>query len=184
MVNLQTSEQIFNTLMNGRIINREKIDNDVLVPEPLFTEIMDNLEAYQKQYEMSGFKFIHSGDYVYITEDEKNKTDIAMKAQILLLLISKYLNNNNFSLQKIKHLNVGLSRSDILGIRNMQETAELLTRAGMGDDVYVQIKNILVERNILLEKTSSESYILSAIGEKFFDELQPLYLDTTETSEI
>lgn len=103
MVNLQTSEQIFSTLMNGRIINREKIDNDVLVPEPLFMEIMDNLQAYQKQYEMSGYTFIHSGEYVYIIEDEKGKTDIAMKAQILLLLIGKYLNNNNFSLQKIKN---------------------------------------------------------------------------------
>ena len=176
MVNLGNSELIFNTLMNGRIINREMIDNDVLVPNPLFNEIMDHLEDYQKQYEMSGFKFIHSGDYVYITEDEKNKTDIAMKAQILLLLIGKYLNNNNFSLQKIKHLNAGLTRSDILGIQNMPESLELLNRAGMGDDIYTQIKNILVERHILLEKTSSESFILSAIGEKFFDELQPLYL--------
>ena len=72
MVSLQKSEQIFNTLMNGRIINREIIDNDVLVANPLFNEIMDNLEVYKKQYEMSGFKFLHSGDYVYITEDEKN----------------------------------------------------------------------------------------------------------------
>jgi site-specific DNA-adenine methylase len=176
MVSLQKSEQIFNTLMNGRIINREIIDNDVLVANPLFNEIMDNLEVYKKQYEMSGFNFLHSGDYVYITEDEKNKTDIAMKAQILLLLIGKYLNNNNYSLQKIKHLNVGLTRSDILGVQAMPETIELLNRAGMGDDVFVQIKNILVERHILLEKTSSESFILSAIGEKFFDELQPLYL--------
>ena len=176
MVSLQKSEQIFNTLMNGRIINREIIDNDVLVANPLFNEIMDNLEVYKKQYEMIGFKFLHSGDYVYITEDEKNKTDIAMKAQILLLLIGKYLNNNNYSLQKIKHLNVGLTRSDILGVQAMPETIELLNRAGMGDDVFVQIKNILVERHILLEKTSSESFILSAIGEKFFDELHPLYL--------
>ena len=162
MVSLQKSEQIFNTLMNGRIINREIIDNDVLVANPLFNEIMDNLEVYKKQYEMSGFKFLHSGDYVYITEDEKNKTDIAMKAQILLLLIGKYLNNNNYSLQKIKHLNVGLTRSDILGVQAMPET--------------IEFKNILVERHILLEKTSSESFILSAIGEKFFDELHPLYL--------
>lgn len=66
----------------------------------------------------------------------------------------------------------------------MQETAELLNRAGMGDDIYVQIKNILVERKILLEKTSSESYILSTIGEKFFDELQPLYLDSAAKQEI
>lgn len=177
MLNLQRSEQIFNTLMNGRVINREIIDNDVLVPNPLFNEIMDHLEDYQKQYEMSGFQFVHSGDYVYITEDEKSKTEIAMKAQILLLLIGKYLNNNNFSLQKIKHLNVGLTRSDITGIQNMPETIELLNRAGMGDDVFSQIKNILVERHILLEKTTSDAFILSAIGEKFFDELQPLYLD-------
>ncbi|WP_168407136.1 condensin complex protein MksE [Acinetobacter indicus] len=180
MVNLQNSEKIFNTLMNGRIINREMIQNDTLVSDPLFNEIMENLADYKKQYEMCGFKFIHSGDYVYITEDEKGKTDIAMKAQILLLLIGKYLNNNNFSLQKIKHLNVGLTPSDILGIQNMQETAELLNRAGMGEDVYVQIKNILVERNILLEKTSSETYILSAIGERFFNELLPIYLESKE----
>ena len=176
MINFKNSQLIFNTLMNGRVINREVIINDVLVTNPLFTEIMDNLELYQRQYEMSGFKFIHSGNYVYITEDDKSKTDIAMKAQILLLLIGKYLNNNNFSLKKIKYPNIGLTRSDILGIQAMSESIELLNRAGMGEDVYSQIKSILVERNILLEKTTSDAFILSAIGNEFFDELQPLYL--------
>ena len=178
MVNMHLSGKIYDVLMNGRILTREIIENDTWVQNPLFTEVMDNLGDYRKQYQMSGYNFLSSGDYIYISEDSSDdlKTDISMRAQVLLMLIGKYLNNNNLSLKKLTNLNAGLTLTDIAGIQAMEETSELLIRTGMKeDDLFSSIKNTLVDRNILLEKTSSQAYILSAIGQFFFDDLKNLY---------
>ena len=181
---MQLSVKIYDVLMNGRILNRQIIENDTWIANPLFIEIMDNLDDYRKQYEMSGYNFIASGDYVYIAENSSDdlKTDISMRAQVLLMLIGKYLNNNNFSLQKLNNLNAGLTLADIEGIQKMEETSELLIRTGLKeDDLLSSIKNILVERHILLEKNNTQVYILSAIGQKFFDDLKNLYsIDTRD----
>ena len=186
MIEMQLSVKIYDVLMNGRIINRQILENDHWVNNPLFSEIMDNLDAYRQQYQMSGFCLYSSGDYVYIAENASDdlKTDVSMRAQVLLMLIGKYLNNQNLSLKKLSNLNTGLSLADIAGIQAMPESAELLMRAGMReDDLLSSIKSILVERNILLEKSSSQSYILSAIGEKFYEDLKPLYSqDASESS--
>jgi predicted transcriptional regulator len=62
----------------------------------------------------------------------------------------------------------------------MPDTEELLDRTGMKSELFANIKNILVDRNILLEKTSSQSYVLSAIGRQFFEDLKPLYRTASE----
>jgi len=92
MLNMQLSVKIYDVLMNGRILNRQIIENDTWIANPLFIEIMDNLDDYRKQYEMSGYNFIASGDYVYIAENSSDdlKTDISMRAQVLLMLIGKF----------------------------------------------------------------------------------------------
>jgi hypothetical protein len=184
MLNMQLSVKIYDVLMNGRILNRQIIENDTWIANPLFIEIMDNLDDYRKQYEMSGYNFIASGDYVYIAENSSDdlKTDISMRAQVLLMLIGKFLNNNNFSLQKLNNLNAGLTFADIENIQKMEETSELLIRMGLKEnDLLSSIKNILVERHILLEKINTQAYILSAIGQKFFDDLKNLYsIDTSD----
>lgn len=178
MANLKSSVQIFNQLMNGKVINRDKIDNDAYKANPLFTEIMDNLKEYEHQYEMCGFNFINTEKYVYITDQQQSedlKTDIGMKAQILLLMIGKYLNSKNLSISRITTLSAGITHVELEDIQSMEETVELLERAGLKENFKDNVKNILVDRNILLEKTTSQSYVLSAIGEAFFEELKPLY---------
>jgi len=85
-------------------------------------------------------------------------------------------------LQKLNNLNAGLTFADIENIQKMEETSELLIRMGLKEnDLLSSIKNILVERHILLEKINTQAYILSAIGQKFFDDLKNLYsIDTSD----
>lgn len=185
MANTRLSASIFSELMNGRVINKEVIDNDSFKLNPLFTEVMDNLVEYQKHYEMCGYHFVDTADYIYImdrNQKDELKTDIAMKAQVLLLLIGKYLNNNNYSTHKISSLSAGLTMADISAIQSMPDTEELLERTDMKSELFANIKNILVDRYILLEKTSTQSYVLSAIGRQFFEELKPLYRTISEQS--
>ena len=54
MVDMYKSVEIYNHLMNGRIINRERLgSHGEFESEALFSEIMDNLGDYKNQYAMS-----------------------------------------------------------------------------------------------------------------------------------
>lgn len=178
MVNLDLASKIYNQLMNGRIINREFIDNDNFHLNPLFSEVMDNLAEYEKQYEMCGFKMVKTGEYIYLCENkatEDLKTDVGMHVQILLLLIGKYLNRKNLSLSKITTLSAGISLSEVEEVGKMEEAVELLEKARMTMNFEDAFQKILVRRNIFLVKTTSKRYVLSSIGVNFFEELTPLY---------
>jgi len=176
MYNAAISQRIFSELMNGRIINKTIIDNsNSFTVNPLFTEIMDNLDDYRTQYKMSGYEFVESPDYIYIRErtgDTNNlKTDITMKACVLLLLMGKYLTENNYRISKLIDPTGGLTEADFEAIQDMPDTAEILEKSSMKRDFSASIKPILVERNIMLQKIGESTFILSDSGRAFFDEI-------------
>ena len=74
--------------MNGKVINKHIINNaSELTLNPLFTEIMDNLADYRKQYQMNGSDFIIKPDFVYINDSDvlsEKKSAQAMKVICLL----------------------------------------------------------------------------------------------------
>lgn len=176
MFNAELSKEIFQELMNGKVINKHKLDNAAnLVENELFTEIMLNVRDYKTQYEMSGYEFELSESFVFIRKegfDTKNlKTDPTMKAYLLLVLIAKYLNDHNYRFTKLTDADAGITDADISAMASMPDTEELIDKAGIKGDLLTNIKNVLVKRNIMLEKASSNSYVLSDSGKAFFQEL-------------
>jgi len=175
MVSHKDSAAIFNQLMNGKIINRNILNNaSEREPNRLFTEIMDNLADYRNQYEMCGFIFVEHPDYVYIIDQSAKddmKSEIAMRAYTLLLLIGKFLTANGISLTKLTDASSGLTRADIERIAEMPFTDEVLLRIGVKSDLMTAIKNTLVERYIMLEKTSETAFLLSESGLAFYKEV-------------
>ena len=180
MYNAVMSQRIFNELMNGRIINKTVIDNSNSFTEnSLFTEIIDNLGDYRNQYKMSGYEFVENPDYIYIREltaDKSSlKSDITMKVCVLLLLMGKYLTENNYRISKLIDPSGGLTEADFEAIQHMPDTAEILEKSAMKRDFNASIKPILVERNIMLQKIGSNAFILSDSGRAFFDEIVDSY---------
>lgn len=175
MVDMYKSVEIYNHLMNGRIINRERLgSHGEFESEALFSEIMDNLGDYKNQYAISGFSLIANADYVYIIKGQAHdmaKTDIAMKAYCLLLLLGKYITSHNYRLEKLSVANGGLSLAEFNKIQAMPETKEILERANMGEDLFKSIKSILVERHIMYVHPITQNYLLSNSGKAFFEEL-------------
>jgi hypothetical protein len=98
-----------------------------------------------------------------------------MKACLLLLLLGKYLTENNYRLSKLTDSSGGITIADIEAINEMPDTQEILEKGKMKNDLASAIKSILVERHIMLEKPSSQSYILSDSGRTFFDEIVKSY---------
>ncbi|UZE97235.1 condensin complex protein MksE [Alkalimarinus alittae] len=182
MFNQTKSVQIFNELMNGKVINKSILNNSgSRVDNELFVEIMDNLDVYHNQYRMNGYDFVDKSSYVLIRErsgqKEDLKTDATMKVCVLLLLIGKFINEHNYKIGKLTEANGGLTKSDFEDIEKMPDTAELLDKSGLKKGLWVAIKSNLIDRNILLEMPSAGKYILSDAGIAFYDEIQSNYKD-------
>ena len=136
---------------------------------------MDNLKDYRTQYEMCGFELVEEAEYVFIRDRVSNrddlKTDITMRASLLLLLLGKYITEFNFRFSKLTEISGGITKSDIDLIQEMPNTQEILEKANMKNDLQSLIKTNLVDRHIMLEKVDTQSYILSDSGRAFFDEI-------------
>lgn len=172
------SRYIYKHLMNGKILNRYQLSNGgEWIDNPWFYEVMGNLDDYRHLYTMSGYRLIENSNYVYIMDDEgtESKTDITMKAYCLLLIIGKYLMMNNYSLDKITSEKAGLSIDDFKQMEKVPYIEEILEKARFtnkkSEDVFALVQNILVEREIMLEKKSVKLYVLSEAGKAFFAEL-------------
>lgn len=180
MVNEKLSKEIFDKLMNGRVINKTELNNSGDIKENLlFTEIMGNSDDYQRQYQMSGYEFVQEPTFIFIREKATNnedlKTDITMKAYVLLLLIGKFITEQSYQLSKLTEKNGGLSIADFELMEEMSETQEVLQKTGLKNGLYNAVKSVLIDRSILLEQPSSKTYILSDAGKVFFDQIIETY---------
>lgn len=177
-INMGLSVRIFDELMNGRIINKHKLSNNgEPMAEPLFTEIMDNLGEYRKSYAMNGFELVETPTYVYLNDagSLEGKTDISMKVYFMLLIIGKYLTANGQALSKITSHTGGLTPDDFKKMLEMPYVEQILEKARIDikdeEGLTSTIKTLLVERGVMLEKPSSQSFVLSDAGKAFFAEL-------------
>lgn len=56
---MHNSVEIYDHLMNGRIINKRHLgSHGDFEANPMFEEVIKNLEVYRNQYEMCGFSLI------------------------------------------------------------------------------------------------------------------------------
>ena len=135
---------------------------------------------------MGGFSLIANADYAYLIKGDSyeiGKTEIAMKAYCLLLLLGKYLTTHNYTLSKLTSEKGGLTQADFHKIEVMPHTQEILERAGMGDDLFRNIKSILIERGVMFEKPSEQKFVLSNAGKAFFDELMMSFEDSNDEAD-
>ena len=179
MVNKNFSKQIYNHLINGKVINREKIENDTFVPDELYSEIIQYEEIYREQYDMCGYNMHIANGYIYLLEKNEKKdlkTDVVMRCYVLLLIIAKYMNDINKSHSQLMSLNGGISKAEIDSMNESPDIKELLKKCDFNnkDDLFTNIKSQLIDRHILLEKTGSQRYVLSHAGKFFFDEISKI----------
>lgn len=179
MVNKNFSKQIYNHLINGKVINREKIENDTFVPDELYSEIIQYEEIYREQYDMCGYNMHIANGYIYLLEKNEKKdlkTDVVMRCYVLLLIVAKYMNDINKSHSQLMSLNGGISKAEIDSLNDNPDIKELLKKCDFNskDDLFTNIKSQLIDRHILLEKTGSQRYVLSHAGKFFFDEISKI----------
>ncbi len=179
MFDLKKSREIYGLLMNGKLINKSILNNSgAFVENYLFIEIINNLDDYRTQYKMSGYELVENADFFYIRDAQKQdsdlKTDITMKVCVLLLIMGKYLIEHNHRLTRLTEPSGGVSESDFDAMQEMPNTQEILYKSKIKDFTSA-VKSVLIDRNILLQKPSSDEYILSDGGRAFFQEIVSEY---------
>lgn len=175
MIDLHSSVEIYDHLMNGRIINKRRLgSHGDFESNPMFEEIIKNLELYKNQYDMCGFSLVANTEFIYIVKGNAydiGKTEIAMKAYCLLLIIGKYVTSHNYKIDKLSSASDGLMLSDIDKIGLLPDTVEILQRAGLNEDLFKSIKSTLIERQIMFENPITQHFVLSDSGMAFYEEL-------------
>lgn len=61
--------------------------------------------------------------------------------------------------------------SEIEAMQEMPDVQELIEKAKLNPNLQIEMKNVLVNRNIMLVKPSSEAYILSNAGKAFLEDV-------------
>jgi hypothetical protein len=177
MFDREFSVEIFKTLTNGKLINRYVLQNNGSETEnPLYSELLSNIETYRQQYQMCGYELVEREDFVFLRDGDVSydelPADNAMRISILLLIIGKFINDRGYVLGKLVDANGGLSEDDLAAIDELETTAELLEKGNFKSNFATAFTNYLVNRNIVLRKPSDGRYLLSAGGRAFFEELR------------
>ena len=176
MYNTDLSTLVYKQFIAGKFINKTILDNsDKHVLNADFMEVDSNFDEYRTQYEMIGYELIHATSYMYIRETtltkEDFKNDITLKASLLLLMMGKYLNDNNYRLTKLTDPTGGFSKQDIGLMQEHPDNQELITKAKLSTDINSEINTILVKRGIAQEKVATNDIILTDAGKAFFDNI-------------
>lgn len=180
-VSIEKSVTIYNHLMNGRMLNDESINADgEMVRDELFTEVIDNLGAYRNQYAMNGYNLNINSEFMYITKGQSHevaKSDIAMKAYMLLLILGRYTTSRGYAIteehssNKLSSAKGGFSYAEIEKMETMPYVKEILDKSGMKDGLYRNVKTTLVDRSIMYIHPLTQNLVLTKAGNAFFDEL-------------
>lgn len=174
-INIKTSQEIFNELIKGRIINEYIYDNktDALVLNPLFTEVRDNLEQYKLQYQMNGMELIEKAKFFYLLDQNTNtdtKQPIKTKVYASLIVLIRYVMTDGGKIfDYFKNVKYGVSAKDLEGLDQNTNYSHILKTAKI--DKAESILKYLHDKNILL-KTSHDRYILSDSGDAIVNEIK------------
>lgn len=188
MYDINKSREIYSILNAGKIINRNTLNNaGELMDNALFIELMDNLTHYREIYNGLGYKLIDNVDYFYLNDLNSSDNDnLAVKIQILLIVIGKYVNQQGYLLNRIYPQSTGLSADDFDRMSEIENLQEILERLKIhanlkSKDLKETIKKVLVDRGVMFEKPLSGNFVLADSGMDFFKRIQKY---TTATNEI
>lgn len=146
----QASKTIYFELINGKFINKQVYLDGQLQSNPLYDEIIMNLDAYSEHYDLMGFILSNCGDAFILREEinDRYRDTPALKVQALLLIISKFCSMIGTRVEALLNYKVGLKRANIDAIGVFDEVIDILKACDMKSSLSSEIDNNLVNRGI------------------------------------
>lgn len=174
MKNLQLSKEIYNQLITGRYINKTIIDeNDNLISNNLFNELLTNLIEYNQTYLELGYKIQKNDNYFYLTtleaiEDSENNVDKhLLKEYVIIVVLFRFLLDNKIDMNKtLLKSSIGLNIELLTKLFEGQKYLNILNVLELKNIDLRIFDDFLVRRNILF-KNSKGNLVLTDIGQEF-----------------
>jgi len=174
-MNSKLSTEIFNLLMNGKVINKTSLDinNDQKIPNKYFTEISSDIDGYKGHYFNSGFEFIDSVPNCFFIRafgEDKGNVKIASKIQALLIVLGRGITQDNYELDVMFDSHAGLTKEMVNKINKNEEYRTVLDATRVESDLWDECKKLLVDRHIAAVNRSGNYVVLSA-GQSMYEAL-------------
>lgn len=144
------SRAIHKQLANGAMLNKSKMDGNLLVPNPLFDEVVLNEGEYRQQYNNIGYELTQLGDAFFLNELDKSETlsDAAAKIQTLLSVLFAGCKLIHRPTGMLTDWNAGLEMQHLAAFNENDDFTQLIRAVGMKKDLQTEVLNNLVARGI------------------------------------
>ncbi len=173
MINAQKSQKIYADLINGRIINKMLLAQEQLQPNPDYTELFSNLDAYVEMYRNIGFELVFRDNFFFIRDLDLGDTykEMAIKIQVSLLILSRKITEEGFGYDLLENEAAGISMEQMEKYSQLQDVQGLISAAKLAKKTLSEVvKDILVEKRIMMIN-SRKRYVLTDAGKYFFQQL-------------
>ncbi|GLX86994.1 hypothetical protein tloyanaT_32470 [Thalassotalea loyana] len=174
-MNSNLSKQIFNILMNGKVINKNTLDvhNDDIIEDKLFTELMSNYVQYKDLYFNCGYELVDNvpeSFFIRALNEEQSNSKLSSKIQALLIVIARGVTLDNYELDILFDSHAGLSKELVEKINKNEEFRTVLDATRIEENLWDECKKLLVDRNIAVINRSG-NYVLLNSGKSMYEAL-------------
>jgi hypothetical protein len=176
MYDAHLSQDIFRQLMSGKVINKTRLNNNgAFVANELYEEIRENIEDYRTQYRMSGLELVEEESFYSLNDRSRRldlKTDLTLKACLLLDIIFRHLANTNYRISKLTDGTAGISDLELEAIQESEELMQVFRKLDFSNKPFLSVvKSTLVNRGLMLEKPGGNAYVLSDAGQAYYSQI-------------
>ena len=177
------SRQIYNELINGWVINKQVMEGDLLVPNPLYDELSSalNREHYIQLYSCIGYELKEMGGCFFLNELNKSDvlSDAAMRIQVMLVVLVRGTSQLPQLTSIVTTHRAGLTRDQVGKIGMVDEYQQMLRAVGLKGSFEKEVENILVMRK-LAYWSHLDRLVLSTGGVALVERMQ-LEIEATNT---
>ncbi len=176
MITNTLSQNIYNKLINGKIINKHRyiIKSNELKENPLYTEVFNNINEYKELYQRINFNLTHKNNcFFYIRELTKNEAnEVTIKIQALLIIIGRIVTEQGYLFDILTDYCAGIKPEILIESATEERYLDILQTCKLckSRGIKEEIENNLITRELMF-KNSKGNYVFTDSGLAFFEEL-------------
>lgn len=171
-MNPEKSKSIYKILNNGSVVNKYQIESGHKLPNPLYTDIIENEQLYKDLYRNIGLE-LHHIDGAYMLRDFDVLGQVgkpAMKIMAVVDLLGKALQVMSLHPEIITEPSAGLDLEKLKSFDEDSEFNDILKVCDMKGTLTEEIKKNLVSRGIATFNASGR-FVLNESGKAFYEAL-------------
>ncbi|CAO3308126.1 hypothetical protein LG197_22325 [Pseudomonas asiatica] len=171
-LNRLLSVEIYNQLMNGKMVNRTTLTEGALRSNPLFEELLNHFDRYLDHYALMGYELVLRDGFAFVRslDMSESKDELARSIQGILLVLFRGVMELGLTMDALLKDSAGLSNAHIEEIGTMQDKQEVLLACGMKVGSLLDHIKKLETRNIAF-RNAKGYLVLTEAGVAFFNDL-------------